>query len=320
MVTLSIIMPVYNVSAYLGTAIDSIQNQTFSDFEFLIMDDGSTDETLHIANQYAKQDPRIKVFPRENRKVAACLNELVTLANGQYIARMDGDDIAYPTRLEKQLNYLRNNQDVAVVGSWVQTFGERNETWHFRHSDNYSRNLLFFGVTILCHPTWMLAKSLLLKYPYLDAFRFIIDREWLSRVAIAEPELQFVAIPEVLLEYRMHQSSVSGVHQQQQRLRTNNVIDLYLKTFHIHLSADQLTLFSHIAFAEVVEPTKLPQAGQIIELVQKGASVFLADDHKVFREKWLRFCLANDALHLADKYLSDDEFVFFIEHKYGSNS
>tara|TARA_R110000751_G_scaffold81077_1_gene163360 strand:- start:70687 stop:71628 length:942 start_codon:yes stop_codon:yes gene_type:complete len=313
-------MPVFNVAAYLGAAIDSISNQTFGDFEFLIMDDGSTDDTLQIANQAAKQDPRIRVFPRENRKVAACLNELVTLARGKYIARMDGDDIAYPTRLEKQLSYLRNNQDVAVVGSWVQTFGEKNEIWHFRSSDNYSRNLLFFGVTILCHPTWMLTKSLLLKYPYLDAFRFIIDREWLSRVASAEPSLKFVAIPEVLLEYRMHDSSVSGVHQQQQRLRTNNVIDLYLKTFHINLSADELELFSNIAFAEVIEPNKLIQAGRVIELVQKTVSAFLADDHKVFREKWLRFCWANNAFYLADKYLSDSEFVFFIEHKHGSHS
>lgn len=308
-------MPVYNAATYLGAAIDSINKQTFTDFEFLIMDDGSTDQTLQVALESAKLDQRIRVFSRENRKVAACLNELVTLAKGKYIARMDGDDIAHPTRLEKQFNFLRNNQDVAVVGSWVQTFGEKNEIWHFRSSDNYSRNLLFFGVTILCHPTWMVTKSMLVKYPYHDAFRFIIDREWLTRVASAEPNLKFVAIPEVLLDYRVHDSSVSGVHKLQQRLRTNNVIDLYLKKFHINLSADELELFSHIAFAEVIEATKLTQAGRVIEFVQKAVSAFLVDEHKVFREKWLRFCLANDALYLADKYMLDDKFVFFIEHK-----
>ncbi|MFT6896390.1 MAG: glycosyltransferase involved in cell wall biosynthesis [Paraglaciecola sp.] len=319
MVSLSIIMPIYNVADYLESAIDSIINQTLSDFEFLIMDDGSTDDSLQIANNAAKRDARITVFPRINRKVAVCLNELVSLANGKYIARMDGDDIAHPERLEKQLRYLRNNQNIAVVGSWVQTFGKKKETWHFRSYDNYSRNLLFFGVTILCHPTWMLPKSLLVKYPYQDAFRFIIDREWLTRVASGEPSLKFVAIPEVLLHYRMHDSSVSGLHERQQRLRTNKVINIYLKSFDIHLTDEELEFFTNIAFAEVIERSKLEKAGEIIESVQEQVSQYLVDDFKVFREKWLRFCQANDALALANKYLIDTDFVFFVERCYAKS-
>lgn len=210
MVSVSVIMPVFNIADFLSAAIDSITQQSLQNFELLIMDDGSTDNTLEIANEAAKKDKRIKVFPRKNRKVAACLNELVTLAKGEFVARMDGDDFSHPKRLEKQLAYLVKNTDTAVVGSWVKTFGNKQEVWHFRKWDNYSRNLLFFGVTVLCHPTWMLRKSLLLKYPYDDSFRFIIDREWLTRVASAEPSLKFVALPEVLLDYRIHESSVEN--------------------------------------------------------------------------------------------------------------
>jgi glycosyltransferase involved in cell wall biosynthesis len=315
MISVSVIMPVYNNAEFLSSAIESITQQTLKNFELLIMDDGSTDSSLEIANKAAEKDKRIKVFPRTNRKVASCLNELATLAKGEFIARMDGDDLAHPKRLEKQLAYLKLYSDTAVVGSWVQTFGKKQETWHFRKWDNYSRNLLFFGVTILCHPTWMLKKSLLLKYPYDDSFRFIIDREWLARVAINEPMLKFVALPEVLLDYRMHEASVSGQNEIQQRLKTNKVIKRYLSAYQVDLTDEEVELFTSISFAEVINPINLELAGKLIERIHLTISGVLNDDFKVFREKWLKFCVANDAFHLADKYMLDDKFVFFIEHK-----
>ena len=113
---LSVLMPVYNVEQYVAEAIESILNQTFNNFELIIIDDGSTDASRVIASEYAKKDHRIRFYSRENRGIVKTRNELLLLAQGKYFAIMDGDDISYPTRLEEQLNFLVNSNDYLIVG------------------------------------------------------------------------------------------------------------------------------------------------------------------------------------------------------------
>ncbi len=310
---ISILMPVYNVEEFIESAVQSLLTQTFEDFELLVMDDGSTDSTLAKLNKLAARDPRLKVFERPNRKVAACLNELATIAQGQFVARMDGDDIAHPRRLEKQYDYLKHRKDPVVVGSWVQTFGQKVERWHYRRWDNYSRNLLFFGVTILSHPTWMMSRELLLKYPYDDDYRFIIDREWLARVALACPELKFEAIPEVLLDYRIHENSVSGQYSEAQLAKTRRVINKYLEGFEIKLNEKELSLFEAVSAGAVVDYEQVFEAGRVVEFVSEKAKTKLSDDFFVFREKWLHFCFKNNARDMASQFLNTPGFVFLIE-------
>ncbi len=99
-------MPVYNGARYLEEAIESILNQTFSDFEFIIIDDGSTDNSLKIIKQYAGIDSRIQIITRENKGLVLTLNEGISLARGEFIARMDADDVSLPNRFEKQIELL----------------------------------------------------------------------------------------------------------------------------------------------------------------------------------------------------------------------
>ena len=113
---LSVLMPVYNVEQYVAEAIESILNQTFNNFELIIIDDGSTDASRVIASEYAKRDHRIRFYSRENRGIVKTRNELLLLAQGKYFAIMDSDDISYPTRLEEQLNFLVNSNDYLIVG------------------------------------------------------------------------------------------------------------------------------------------------------------------------------------------------------------
>jgi glycosyltransferase involved in cell wall biosynthesis len=98
---ISVIMPVYNGEKYLQTSIESILSQTFTNFEFLILNDGSTDRTAEILKYYADLDSRIKIFHQPNKGLVESLNRLIDLANTDIIARMDVDDIAYPKRFEK---------------------------------------------------------------------------------------------------------------------------------------------------------------------------------------------------------------------------
>src|SRR5687768_3299275 len=115
---ISVVMPVYNSEKYLSAAIDSILNQTCGDFELLIFDDGSTDDSWKIIKQYAQLDTRIVPFRNDiNSGYVVHLNDGVLRANGDFIARMDSDDIALPDRLALQLDFLKNNLHVGVVGT-----------------------------------------------------------------------------------------------------------------------------------------------------------------------------------------------------------
>src|SRR3954468_5693657 len=117
--TVSVLLAVYNARRYLRQAIDSILAQTFTDFEFIIIDDGSTDDTLAILREYEKRDGRIRLISRPNKGLTTTLNEGLALARGEFLARMDGDDVALPTRFEKQVTYLRDHPECVLVGSRV---------------------------------------------------------------------------------------------------------------------------------------------------------------------------------------------------------
>lgn len=128
MVMISVIMSVYNDAKYLEKSIQSILSQTFEDFEFIICNDCSTDSSLSIIQKFQKLDSRIKVINNStNLGLAASLNECIQMASGQYIARMDSDDISYINRLEVEYNFLLEHKEYAVVGSKSITINENDE-------------------------------------------------------------------------------------------------------------------------------------------------------------------------------------------------
>ena len=113
---ISVIMPVYNAERYVAEAIKSILDQTFSNFEFIIIDDGSTDKSTAIIEKYAIADSRIRVLRQGNQGVAKAINNGFQEAGGEFLARMDADDIAYPERFTKQIAFLRKNTECVAVG------------------------------------------------------------------------------------------------------------------------------------------------------------------------------------------------------------
>ena len=119
-------MPVYNADKFLDESIGSILNQTYSDFEFIILDDASTDSSLKIIKNYAKKDKRIKVLTNKtNQKQAKCRNRLLKNSKTEFIAWMDADDISLPVRLQTQVDFLKQNPSVDVVSSRVSFFGDK---------------------------------------------------------------------------------------------------------------------------------------------------------------------------------------------------
>ncbi len=210
----TVLMPVYNGAKYLRESIASILNQTFTDFEFLIIDDGSTDQSVEIITSY--NDSRIRLLRNQtNLKLIATLNMGLEYARGEYVARMDCEDISLPERLSKQVAFMEANPGVGVCGTWVEVFGTSHGfIKHPTQSDEIKANLFFDN--FLAHPTVMLRTSFFNKFGlrydpehlHAEDYGLWVKCSFLFPVA---------NIPEVLLQYRMTPTSIGQTSGNRQR-------------------------------------------------------------------------------------------------------
>jgi glycosyltransferase involved in cell wall biosynthesis len=206
----SVLMPVYNNAAYLKEAIASILNQTFQDFELLIIDDGSTDNSLTILQEFAEQDPRISVRSQANQGVSPTRNELLRQAKGDYIAVMDGDDIALPERLAQQVAFLDSHPEILCVGgAYAMIDPEGQVLTHIYPplQDADIQTQMLSGSTAIQHPCAMARRQAVLQAGgYDEALKASIDLDLWLRLG----ELGSLAnLPDVVLHYRLHPNSIS---------------------------------------------------------------------------------------------------------------
>ncbi len=206
MPVVSVILPTYNAEKFLKESIDSILNQTFNDFELLIIDDNSQDKTRKIVKSY--QDKRIKLLNGPGKGLAAALNLGINEAAGKYIARMDADDISLPERFAEQVAYLDEHPDVSILGTWQEHFNERgSQGVHMAAlTDEEIRVALIFNCD-MCHSTLMFRKDAFIQnhinYPENSPQE---DYElWLSCIKI----LKFANIPQVLGRHRNSEFSIT---------------------------------------------------------------------------------------------------------------
>ncbi len=160
----SIVFPVYNGEKFLREAVESILSQTFTDFEFIIIDDGSTDDTSSILSDYQRQDNRICVYREEHQGLIASLNKGCGLAQGKYIARMDADDVSLPERLARQVAYLESHPEIGVLGCGVQVIagdGKRTGRFQFPTEHGVLRfRLCFYNALTFAHPAVVMRREL----------------------------------------------------------------------------------------------------------------------------------------------------------------
>jgi hypothetical protein len=208
-------MSVYNGERFLAAAIDSVLAQTFTDIEFLILDDGSTDATATILRGYERADTRIRPIIRENKGLVASLNELLSVARAPIIARMDADDICRPNRFERQIAFLKDHPDHGVVGSWSEDMGEHGEPI-FRtgadHPITHDQVLeaIGQGQQVICHPAAMYRRDVVLGVGgYHSAFKHCEDYDlWLRLASVTK----LGNIAERLVRYRRYDGQVSARH------------------------------------------------------------------------------------------------------------
>lgn len=221
--SVSVLMAVYNGDRHLGEAIESILTQRYADFEFLIINDGSTDGTSKILAEYACRDSRIRIIENdENCGLAHCLNKGIALARGKYVARMDCDDISLPQRLEMQVAFMESHPEVGVCGTWYKIFGDRaGAVSHFPTSPDAIRCTMLFN-SMLAHPSVIMRRELFHEHNlyYDPACRHAQDYELWSRVL---KRFSAANIGTVLVMYRSHLSQVSSHHADSQNKTSGQV-------------------------------------------------------------------------------------------------
>lgn len=217
---ISVAMSVYNGERFLAEAIDSVLAQSFTDFEFLILDDGSRDGSGAIIRDYAARDPRIRPIFRENRGLIASLNQLLIEARAPLVARMDADDICRPERFERQIAFLEANPDFGVIGTRCENIDEHGMYYPCNYPDLPDTFAGFLAAIdardpLICHPAVMYRRDLVRSIGgYHAAFRHCEDLDlWLRLATITK----LASIPERLFSYRYSVNQVSHRHATEQQ-------------------------------------------------------------------------------------------------------
>lgn len=217
---ISVIMGVYNDKKFLSKSIDSILNQTYKNFEFIICDDCSNDGSWNILKKYEAKDERIKIIKNEkNLGLASSLNKCIKISKGNYIARMDSDDISIKDRFQKQIEYLENNPEISVIGTNVYYID--NSDHRYSKSENKTLKEISFQDTVkqtmLVHPSVMMRKQVLLDvggYTVNDLTKRAEDYDLWCKMKEKHYKLQNIV--DYLLEYR---EDISGIKKRKYSYR-----------------------------------------------------------------------------------------------------
>jgi O86/O127-antigen biosynthesis beta-1,3-galactosyltransferase len=206
--SIAVLMCAHNSEPFISAAIESILAQTFADFEFIIVENGSTDKTWDIIKSY--NDPRIRTYKTDLKQLIFNLNYGLLQTKAEFIARMDSDDISKPERLESQIAYLKKYPDTTVLGSAFETFGDGipRKIVTLPTTDKAIRRRLPFLFSI-CHPTVIFSRKTILEHGgYIGPEHSQDFYLWLK--LSRDKTVKFANLPEVLLKYRYHPSQVKG--------------------------------------------------------------------------------------------------------------
>lgn len=301
--SLAVLMPTYNVASFIEEAIKSILDQTYKDFDFLILDDGSSDNTIEIIKRYQKVDGRIKLFQNEkNEGIIESRNKLFELSDHDYIALMDSDDIAHPQRFQKQLDFLLLNPEYLLVASDIEILPYNNLKRYSEYNGKIREEMIFLN--IINNPSSMFHSSIVKNYQvsYDPVYRGSSDYKfWID----AMQHSNFYIIPEVLLQYRRHGMQESTFKRERQ------------KKNHIKVTYLQLIQLIPEIPEEIVEKILFPQFISFEEKqeVLKWYKKILARNSKelIFNQKALQFVIYIQMFDLL-KYSSSAEFKCFFNY------
>lgn len=289
----SVLMPVYNAEKHLKEAIESILNQTYDNYEFIIINDGSIDSSEHIILSY--NDPKIRyIRNNENIKLISTLNKGIRLCEGRYIVRMDADDISLPNRIEEQVMFMENNPDVAISGTWFESFGNKKGVTKYSADSNEIKYRMLFQ-SHLNHPTTIWRKSIIdeNKLQFDPNFIHAEDYEFFARVA---QNHKLSNLPKVLLKYRTHNGNISSKHRDIQIENSREIRRNLFNQTGLNPSINQIIAFEYLNYFEYKKINLSP-----IELSSFLNTIILANTKSKYLEEpllieklshlWYHYCL-----------------------------
>ncbi|MDR0232182.1 MAG: glycosyltransferase [Dysgonamonadaceae bacterium] len=299
---ITVLAPAYNAEEYISEAIKSVLNQTFTDFELLIINDGSTDKTEEIILSF--EDKRIRYIKNEtNLKLIATLNKGIDLARGKYIARMDADDICLPNRFEKQIDFLEKHSDYALCGSWaylIDSKGKKTGRIKYIDKSKLLKISLLFSCPIV-HPSTMLRTDILQQFKYNPKALHTEDFElWLR---IMNAGLRIANIPDFLIKYRWHSTNISVENETFQIEKKLELLKPYIENFiGREISKEELDLHSfsfrlyHLGEKKRISNTDLLAEKKWFEFLShqnKKIKKYNQNDFDAFLwSRWIVCCIA----------------------------
>jgi glycosyltransferase involved in cell wall biosynthesis len=241
---ISVIMSVYNSEKYIEETIESILNQSFTNFELLVIDDASTDNTLKLILKY--KDKRIKLYKnKKNLGYVINLNYLMSQSVGKYIARHDADDISHKDRLYYQFKVLENDISIDVCGTSAISFGDKSRFMYVYQNNDYIRSQMFFANGLI-HPTIMYKRELLNRFDFYYNNNYKPTEDY-SLWTNLPTSVNFFNISHPLLKYRLHSSNASVINDNLIN-KINSIRYNYYKLNNIELSLDESIIISKFIF------------------------------------------------------------------------
>jgi glycosyltransferase involved in cell wall biosynthesis len=246
----TVLLPVYNAEKFLSEAIDSILNQTYQNFEFLLINDGSTDTSRAIILNYT--DSRIRYLENEkNIGLIHTLNRGMAEANGSYIARMDADDVSRADRLIKQVDFLESNPSYGMVGSWCSVINSSKKIEY--HTSHESLQFALLNYCCFVHPSVMLRKSVLTDNQFYFDSHFVHSEDYELWTRLLT-KTKAANLPDYLLSYRVHEHQISSIYREEQLAMFSNIIRNYLQRLDAEIPDRFIQLFT-------IEKLKVQHAG-----------------------------------------------------------
>ena len=313
----SIVMPTYNSELYVKESVESILNQTYSNLELIIIDGYSTDSTEKIISSFKSDKIRFYRQIEKGSGLASALNDGITVANGEFIARMDTDDISFPNRIKQQTNYLLNNRDIAICGTWakpLETIIPRIRRYPL--NPNVLKCYLLFE-SLIVHPSVMFNRNILKNdLVYDNSFKYCEDYELWTRLS---EKYDIGNIGEILIGYRLTKGSASRGNYQKHLEFNYKVISRQLNKLNIYPSSEQIKLHKNIVVEKSNAINELIKIEDwLLKLIQNNQKYSIYPEPfftSVVKNRWRDICItylsSKSYLLYSNSKLSDGKMYYF---------